>query len=556
MLEVDIASLHAAANVLRSEDVGASVLIKDGQDAADAIELILLEAGLFLSRDPETGLLRVDAVRKGSAMAVPADVQLHPIETTVEHENRPGTRLVYEFQDVGRNFQSSTITLDEDGIADRYAHPTARKIQLGTVIDQDSANKVAERRSQEEFGGASTIKMRMNRNAFLLKPNDLLTLPGIDEVYRVVEVTIKQDTTEVEIALVPDYYGSEPSTNTKPATPNPSVVVAVEADVQATVVEVPAALLDPGEPTQIIVPRVRAHDQVAYADIHLSTDDTTYERVDAEFGVVTGGKLLEALPADAPYVIDEGPTIELLGPPDDDVLDDLSADLANWRLGRQVAVIGGEFFFIQKLTPISGSTYRLDGLMRARYGTPREAHVIGAEVYMFRIDDITPISDSTLTPGASVYVKAQPFAQTGLSLAEVPATNKTIYGYGLRPPAPCGLRVSAPAPGVRAYATGQDVSFKWSSRVANPIITGAGMQGAGTIVGAGVIGATTFEIRVYDATDTLVRTEFRSVNEWTYSNADLAADLGGETDFRVEVREASTAGIFSDEIDLTVEFLS
>src|SRR5690606_27644871 len=144
--------------------------------------------------------------------------------------------------------------------------------------------------------------------------------------------------------------------------------------------------------------------------------------------------------------------------------------------GRQVAVIGEEVFFLRKLTAVSGSTYRLDGLIRARYDTDRQAHAIGAKVFICKFDEILALTDPLLTPGASLYVKAQPYAATGLSLASVSAINKTLYGKGLVPPPPCGLRVTAPAKGVAAYRTGQDVTFAWASRLSDPPELGAGMH--------------------------------------------------------------------------------
>src|SRR5690606_19378010 len=117
-------------------------------------------------------------------------------------------------------------------------------------------------------------------------------------------------------------------------------------------------------------------------------DDTTYQLVDSEFDIQAGGELLEAIAATDPYVIEEGPTLELVGVPDDDAVDDLTGDDANWQRGRQVAVIGEEVFFLRKLTAVSGSTYRLDGLIRARYDTDRQAHAIGAKVFIFKFDEI------------------------------------------------------------------------------------------------------------------------------------------------------------------------
>lgn len=553
----DLESLADVGAALVTECLPTHIYAADGMDAQEALARIMADIGCVMFREPSTGLLTFKLIRKDdSPAAVPEELVTGRVpEVEVLHADRGASRLIYEFPDVDREFRQSTVTVDEDEVADRLSHHRARKVELPTVTDLATANTVAERRSQEEFGGAAKHKIKMNRGAIELYPGQAVEVEGIDQVLRVTEVQPDTNGTEVEVSLIPDFYGSEPSTFAAPAGGSSSSAgTPVAADLQFTFIEVPAYLLE-GGPPEIVVLRVRAHDQISFAHQHLSPDGTTYQLTGTEFELCTGGELLEGIDVDDAWEIETGPTLELMGPPDDDVIDDLTSDEASWRLGRQCALIGEELFFVRKLTAVSGTTYRLDGLIRARYDTERAAHAIGDQVYLFRPDEVTSLSDAILTPGADLYVKSQPNASNGLlSLASVTAVMKTLVGKGIRPPRPVGLRVTAPVLGSASYRTGDDVTFVWASRSADPPITGAGMQPAGAAVGAGVLGSTAFEIRVYDSGDVLVRTVTRSVPEWTYENADLAADLAGETDFRVEVLEVN-AGFYSEARELEVVVL-
>ena len=79
------------------------------------------------------------------------------------------------------------------------------------------------------------------------------------------------------------------------------------------------------------------------------------------------------------------------------------------------------------------------------------------------------------------------------------------------------------------------------------------MQGAGVGTGVSPVYGT-FEGRVYDDMDVLVATyDLGTTPEWTYDNADLQTDLGGETDFRLEVYNIN-GGFRSEPTELLITF--
>lgn len=560
--EFDLESLDDASDAAEEEGVLCSVLAQDGQEALAVVAAIMQDLGMVLYRSPTTGLLTFALLRQvASPRVISADMVCAPLpEVEMPQGERQATRLMFTFPDRDRRFRESVVTIDEDGAADSLAHHRARKVELPTVTDLVTANIVAERRSQEELAGAGRFTLSLNRGARNLVPGDVVSLTGQGfPLLRVLEVAPESLSGACKVGCVPDYYGATATTyETEASGGGTSDVVAAAEDLQAEIFEIPAFLLG-GDPPTIAVPRIRAHEQVQFADLHLSGDDVTYGLVDREFSLQTGGELLEAITAADSFEMSPtaGPTFTLLGP-DADTLQDLSSDEANWRLGRQVAVIDDEIFFLRKPTAVSGTTYRLDGLLRARFDTQRAAHAIGAKVFIFDLNELLSFNDPLVAPGQDVYVKSQPWTSLPLSLGSITALTKTLVGKGLVPMSPAALEVTAPFLGVPAFRTGEDVTFRWAHRTGALPGTGAGMQPAGSAVGTAPADGE-FEVQVYDGADVLVATygaaDGVTESGWTYDNADLQADLGSEEDFRVEVRNVN-GGWRSDPIELEVEFLA
>lgn len=555
----DLRSLNSVSAELEDESLEFSALARDGEEALAIVAGLMQDAGVMLYRHPATGLYTFATVRQATATAIPDGMVVDGAanaELVQQHGDPGASRLIFTFPDAARAYRETAIAIDADGLADRLSHHRARRVPLMSVTDEDVAKIVTERRSQEELGAAGMLTLRLNREARgALAPNSVIEVSTIDEVLRVVETRPEVDGNAVEVKAVPDAYGSEPSTfTTGSGGGSTSGGTAVAADEQATWLEIPEHVLDPGDPITIAPLRVRAHDQIAYANVHLSLDGTTYQLVAQDFAIHAGGELDEAIEADDPFTIETGPEVTLAGVPDVDEISDFSADEPSWRMGRQLVVIDDEIFFLRELVAVSGNTYRLDGLIRARYDTSRAAHSIGAKVYIFPLDELSAVTDPMIFPGVDLYVKSQPVASTELALGSVAAVDKTLYGKGQKPPKPCGVRVTAPALGVAAYHAGEGVTFRWASRVAHPVVSGAGMFPANSVVGE-VVGETDFKIEVYDAGDVLVRTEFRSTGTWTYTYAALISDLGTETDFSIKVYEVR-GGFASTPAELAVEFLA
>jgi hypothetical protein len=555
----DLASLASVSAALTAEGLTEfAVFAQDGDELGNVLGNLLQDAGVFWTRDPATGLETFRIVREEvDPLPTLDDDQVLPVEAEIEavHAERAVDRAMYAFVDAARQFRDTVVGIDDDGQPTETGNVRGTVGRISSVVTFAAAAIVAERRSQQELAAPSRVVVYAGRDARMLVPGQAIRVPGISYVLRVADVEVDVLTSRAKLELFPDHYGAPVSSfaHAEDSEVIDGAADAVAANLHEDWIEIPEMVAGSGT-LMIAGMRVRAHDQIVQQGVHLSDDGSTYKEVVPDGALMAGGALTEGLSATAAWEIEDGPTFDLEGP-DADEVQDLTGNDARWRRGDQMCLIGSEIFFLRGIEALGGASYRLKGLIRARFDTDRELHAIGDSVFVFQEGGLLPQTDALLFPGQVLHVKQQPSTPASeLSLASVAAVSRTLYGKGLRPPKPVGLRVTAPVLGSASYRTGEDVSFRWASRLANPPSTGAGSFPAGAAVGLGVVGLTDFRIRVYDSGDVLVRTEMRSVPEWTYSNADLQSDLGGEADFRIEVDEIRS-GFYSDTTELAVELL-
>jgi hypothetical protein len=267
-----------------------------------------------------------------------------------------------------------------------------------------------------------------------------------------------------------------------------------------------------------------------------------------------GGITTVEISADGDFSPDDGTvTFTAQGPDIADVVD-YTGDDTNWLLGRQLAVFvsgdGTEICFLKKVTVVSGDTYSLDGLIRARYDTQRFTHPAGTAVFIINASDLLAVSDSLLSPEVVRYAKTQPYGNGTVSLAAINPASVYLYGKGIRPPPIAALRVTAPDL-VNAYANGQDVTLEWDWPTPRTPGTSAGFQDAGSATGT-TSPEGDFLVELLTIGDALVFSDSTASATYTFSNAVLIANLGGQFSFQVRITQLRD-GYASDTVTLTVE---
>lgn len=539
----DLDSLEALGELMAEERLPLSLLAKDGETANRLLNAVMQDTGFLVPIDQ--GKVRFLPVRDPTGTDVPTipakllDQRLPEIKqvlTPVSSET--ATKVVFSFMDRARRFRSMTIALDDAGNADFVGHQRARSSEIPTVVDFATATIVANRRSQEELLGAVAFKFEGMRQTRLLTPGQAFIVEGVpaageETVLRCVSITPSVYKGKVNVEAIADFYGAPASAfiGTSGGGYPPEDKPRME-DLAYNMVEVPGVLL-PFD-LQVIVPRLRAHDQVRYADHFVSDGSDPYLHVLETYGIHRGGFLDAEFSSSTDMNLDQGPTINVENTDDiGDVLD-LSSDLFKWRAGKQVALIvsnaGVEFCFLKKLTAVAGNQYRLDGLLRARWGSYRLTHPASSPVFIFnRLEMDAFGQEEYIVPGETVYYKSVP---QGYAEEEITAKSLALVGGGLIPLIPLNLRTDNVLGRRNAYQTGQDIVFSWRHRTRLQQNSGAGMQEAGTPTSVGDLEGS-FRLQFLTTGDDLKREEVVQVNNpanltYTYTNANLVSDFGVE----------------------------
>ena len=249
-------------------------------------------------------------------------------------------------------------------------------------------------------------------------------------------------------------------------------------------------------------------------------------------------------------VVAAGTEFTITGPDAADVLD-LSADddEARWRSGEQLCAIGSELFFLRGIAPTATpGKYTLEGLIRARWGTVRDAHAVTDNLLIFRASDIKLLKATFLIAGTDVYAKSVPFTGADImDISEITAEMITYQGGGFRPHTPINLNTEDRTGG---FETGVDTTFVWGYR--NTV------GGAGAGLGYSddpynkPLPEGYFKLEFLTTGDTIVRTvDLLASPTYEYSNANRASDFGG-SDFKVRVYNILN-GLESEYDELEVE---
>lgn len=546
----DMDSIEDLGTLTLAEDLRTSWIGQEAETAKSIMASGLQDLGMLMPLDVNTGLIKFVTIREpsGTLPVISADLQPKLPELESRLGPAPSDKIIFAFPDREIQFRDMTIAIDDDGQATKLEHQNARSVNISASVNFGTSARITERRSQEEMAHAAQMTLETTRAARKLLPGAAIEVTGFTDVMRIVSVKLDPLTSKVTLGILFDFYGAQTSDFISNPGGASSDILPVEQDIQFRLVELPEILLG-AEPQTVIMPRIRAHAQIVSAGLNISGDNVTYVYQGQELESQQGGVLIDALPEDDFYVIENGPTFTALGPDIASVLD-LSSDTANWMLGRQLCVIDDEVFYLRNVTAIGGDVYRLDGLVRARYDTRRETHAIGAEVYIVQNDGALPIQDVLVQPNVTLYAKTQPLAGGVMPLGLVAPESLALYGKGIVPVPPGKPYTGS---GSDDYETGDDVTINWSYSIPRTPSAGAGHQGAGSAV-LPVLPEGSFVLEILTTGDVVVRTESIAVaNSYVYDNADLIADLGSEVDFKVRVRQLRDGFTSANSPELLVE---
>lgn len=541
------------------EDLRCSMIAQDGQDARAALAALLQDLGVMLPIDMSTGKLKFVPVRKpvGTLPVIPEDAILDRPEIEVLLGGRSIDRVNFTFPDEANAFRTNTIGVDDDGQAALQSFFRARQAQISSTANFITAARISERRAAEELSGGAEFKLQLGRGARALVPGEAVAAAGIEDVLRITSTSHDPLSGNVTVSFLTDFYGVPLSEFVTNEDGTQGGGEPIEVDFSSSLLELPELLLGAGSPITVLTLAIRANNSVYSHYLHLSTDGTTYNLYGTDLSIMTGGVLVDALAADSDMEPAVGPRFTLQGP-DNSSVEDLTFDPTGWRRGRQLVVVvhpttGNVVIgFLRKISLVTGSTWRMDGVIWARYDTRLATFPVGSFVYIFQADDDGyPITDPVLAPGATIYVKSQPVGAGTIDLAWVTPAQLTLYGKGTVPVPVSGIRLNVGSGsagsgtalwGSTYYATAgaapaDDLIVRWSYSTPQTPGSGAGEFGFGQLV-ADAAPEGEFFIEILTAADAVVRTATAATPTYTYTRANRLVDFGVEpASFKVRVTQ-------------------
>ncbi|PCJ18273.1 MAG: hypothetical protein COA96_16770 [SAR86 cluster bacterium] len=349
---MDDTTLEALGVTLEDEVMPCNLLI-DG-DTSEAVTADLMADFGFAM--PQIGARLAYIAIRSSGTTPPNfsdDVLIPPsAEFDITHDERPATRIVFQYQKAPR-FRTHDVTREDLSEQDRRGAIKRQIITLRTVTDRITTNRVGKRREGEILGDLSTIRLPAQRGARILVAGQQIVVDDIGTL-RVVSSKRTQDRIAVELGCAIESYSVPEASDIDtgdddPGVPGDSPAPAdPDTDIAFTFFEVPPELA--AGKVAVIVLRIRAHEGVAGAGIHVSADGgASYALAGDQNTAASGGTLRTALASGTNDEIASGPVFI---PDNDDILNvlDLSSDTTSWQAGRQIASINGEIMFLKNLT--------------------------------------------------------------------------------------------------------------------------------------------------------------------------------------------------------------
>jgi len=403
----------------------------------------------------------------------------------------------------------------------------SKTIQFGMFTTNENAVWAARNQLQKESFPFATVSIVVNRNNFRLQVGDVFRYkyaPYSSEelILRVMQIEESdlEDSENITIRATQDVFSvttaiteySEPGDNAGAAAD-----YSVDPFTDQTVIENPYIL---SADTRIIPLASRLSQMIIGFQVYMSIDGgSSYSFLENSNNIVPYGTL--AANYGLTYSIDDktGLTVEFAN---DDVDNIESITWADTLSGAaNVALLGDEIISFQNITPVSGSTYLLENVIRGRFGTVMVEHTVG-EDFWFIQNSIGLISDTNITTGAVRKFKLVPYneSRTG-DIAEATPIDITIEGEQKKPYEPGNFNANGESFNP-LYTGGTDITLTWSPRVRG---SGAGVGVPGiAYVDAGREGL--FKIEVY-VSSVLVRTTTAiDAVTWDYTDAMNVADNG------------------------------
>lgn len=406
----------------------------------------------------------------------------------------------------------------------------SKTVQFGLFTTNRNSVWGANNQLQKESFPFAFVSCPVNRNLFRLQVGDvfLYTYPphGISNmVCRVLQ--IEEESLESENIIVharQDVFSvsnvitqySAPSNNA-----GQPQDYETEPFVNQAIFEAPFVL---SEDTKIIPVAGRENQLDSGFSLHMSVDGgSSYSLLETSTNIQPYGTLYANY--GITYTIDEYEGITIDFESDVDLIETVTwADI--YSGDKNMAVLGDEIISFRSITPVSGTIYKIEDVIRGRFGTVKKEHSVG-EDFWFIPKTVGLVNHSEIIPGADRKFKLVPYnIKKSGDIAEAVAIDLSIEGESSKPYEPINFNANGESFNP-IYVGGTDITLTWSVRKRGEGC-GIGIPGVAVIPNTDHEGL--FKIEVY-VSSVLVRTTTGiDAATWDYTNTMNVADNGAAAD--------------------------
>lgn len=505
-------SIENCAFEINEERIRGNIRVKDGEGLESVIAGIMQDLGLFIPWDPNRGSYVFRLIRfvdPDDVPEVPESMILSEPELQNSAAEKKADVIAFTFEDRSRNYRQEPISLTDTGQVARQESVKAKQVPIEVCTDYNSASRVALRRQQEVIGDLVALKWDMNHIANCAVPGDVFRAPSVEDpsvTFRVSSVTPDINSTKAEIATIVDSY-TQPVPTEDDYEPELAVqgrqAAASYSDQEAledfVAFEMPRELS--GSQIGVLHLAVRSSSRTSGGIVWLSRDGSSYQR--AGYAVMAVRATL-VNPLGSDRVEEAGPlSIANMSLDFSSRVQDLTLDVASWRAGKQIAIIGDEICYLKNGEDLGGGSGELTGLIRGRLGTAVVPHDEDTPVYILLAQSVEALFSSAFVPGTDVSVKIQAYERSrAYDLSLITAQELSVVGKAYTPHDVTALRMA----GYRVdYDTADEITILWSYHSEEFPRTGLGQQTFGQVSGLSAPQGY-FLIELFDDSDTLIAT--------------------------------------------------
>ena len=400
----------------------------------------------------------------------------------------------------------------------------SKTIQLASFTTNENAVWAAKNQLRKESYPFAFIDIPVNRDLFRLQVGDCFKYSyskyGVSNMICRVLLIEEEDITSEKIIIhaMEDIFGitntiTEYSDPTDNKTEGPSY--ALSPLVNQKIVEAPYVF---SEELKVLPIACRVGDQDLGFDVNLSIDEgASYSLIDKAANLQPYGTLVGSYPADT-YEIDllTGFTIDFLK-------DVNQIETITWpevfSASNNLAILGDEIISFQSITPVTGTQYKIEGVIRGRFDSEKKSHSDGEAFYGINTH-LALVGHSELLPGASRKFKFVPYnIKFSGDISEAVPLNITLEGRSKKPYVPVNFNANE---GRFAARYSADIVLTWSPRYRGK---GAGIGIPGTVL-ADTDREGFFKIEVWVAAVKVRTTTAIDAATWTYTEAMNNSDNG------------------------------